>query len=93
MIEKYNLPYGNYEATYYSITGGYAMIDFKFTEYGFTKSISFNTSDYKVKLTDYVSGKRGEVVTQEQLHTIVTLINEGKIYQNSDTDFLLKLMK
>ena len=92
MIEKYNLEYGKYEVVVYSISSSFAMFSFKFLDYGASKLITLNTSDYKKRFSSFITGSKDDVLSQEQINKLVEKIQDGTIRDNKDSQFFLKVV-
>lgn len=92
MIEKYNLDYGKYEVVVYSISTSFAMFRIKFTDYGATKLITLDTSDFKNRFSSFISGAKDDVLSQEQINVLVDKIQDGTIRDTKDSQFFLKLV-
>ena len=93
MIDKYNLEYGDVEVIVYSISTSYAMLRIKLTNYGITKLVTLNTSNFNTKLTSFMSGEKDEVLTSEQIEIIAAKIKDGTIRDNKDSQFFLKAIE
>lgn len=93
MIDKYNLPYGKIEVIVYSIHSSFAMLRIVLPDYGATKLVTLDTSNYNKKLTSFMSGNKDDVLTSEQIDKIATKIKDGTIRNNKDSQFFLKVVE
>ena len=96
MIDKYNLPYGNYEIKFASVVS-YTSVEVIVTlmEYNVSKKLYLHMPSYDMNntLNKHLRGKSGEIVTPEHIQTIVKLINDGVLQNDSDANTFLKVVK
>lgn len=95
VIDKYNLPYGNFEMKFESyVSYANATIILTLIEYNISQKLylRLNTSNTNT-LNQYLRGKSGETVTPEHIQTIVKLINDGVLQNDSDANTFLKVVK
>ena len=92
MIDKYNLPYGNYEIVVYSLNSSFAMFSIKFNDYGASKLVTLRVEDFKNKLTSVISAQKDDVLTEDQIQKLVAKTKDGTISKDKDCQFFLKVV-
>lgn len=92
IVEKFNLGYGEFEVSIYSVSS-FAMLYIYFPQYGNRELITLNTNDYKKKMSDYISGEKGTVLTESQVQLLIEKIKDGTIRENNDTRLFIKVVE
>lgn len=94
VIDRYNLPYGNFEMKFERMVSySNVVIMVTLIDYNISQNLYLSIANMENTLNQYLRGKTGESVTSEKIQTIVNLIHDGVLKNDSDANIFLKVVK
>ena len=94
VIDRYNLPYGNFEMKFERMVSySNVVIMVTLIDYNISQNLYLSIANMENTLNQYLRGKTGESVTSEKIQTIVNLIHDGVLKNDSDANIFLKIVK